>query len=208
MSVRGEIAAPSFVGSSATLRRAFELAAQAHDGQTGSGGKWPYLRHPVRVAEILHATGIGGSALAAALLHDVVEETALTVEDVENEFGPRIAALVAALTDDPSISDWVARKDALRSQVEAAGSEAVAIYVADKLANVRDMRRLYEERGEEAIDLHRAPTLDLRVAAWRADSRMAEERTPQLELVDELVAELDAFDAERGVRTRRRFAAH
>src|SRR5690606_11970552 len=113
------------------------------------------------------------AVVAAAMLHDAVEDGGLTIARVEAEFGARVAALVRALTDDPAIQDWVARKDALRAQVRAAGPDAVAIYAADKLANLRRMRRLYAEHGEDAIRLSKAPTLDARVAAWRADAALA-----------------------------------
>ena len=185
------------------LRRAFAVAARAHANQSGAGGGWPYLRHPVGVAETLHFAGAGETVLVAALLHDVVEDSELSVEGVAEQFGPRVAELVAALTESPVIDDWVARKNALRDQVAAAGADAVLIYVADKLANLRDMRRLYAERGEGAIDLHKAPTLNLRVEAWRADAEMARGVLGAEGLVAELASELDAFEAARRRRPAR-----
>jgi (p)ppGpp synthase/HD superfamily hydrolase len=198
--VVARIDTPGFIRGSATLSRAFEVAAAAHRGQSDREGTGPYLSHPVRVAETLHGLGVGETPIAAALLHDVVEKTSVGEEDVKREFGPEVGALVGALTDDPRIADWSARKAALRAQVEAAGPDAVAIYVADKLANLREMRRLYEERGEAAIDLHKAPSLDARVEAWRADAAMARAAAPQLSLRSELVAELDGFEAQRRSR--------
>lgn len=110
---------------------------------------------------------------------------------------------MAALTEDERIDDWVERKDALRAQVERAGGRAVAIYAADKLSNLREMRRIYAVRGEGAIDLHKAPTLDLRLAAWRDDLAMVARSAPELALAGELQVELGRLEFERSRRRPR-----
>jgi (p)ppGpp synthase/HD superfamily hydrolase len=202
----GSVEAPGFVRGSERLTRAFALAEEAHAGQRITGDDGPYLRHPVEVAELLHRVGVAESVIAAAVLHDVVEDSDLTVAGVAERFDGRVAGLVEALTEDTGIEDWVARKDALRKQVRDAGPEAASIFAADKLANLRDMRRLYAEQGEEATGLHKAPTLDDRVAAWRADAAMAAEVAPELEFLDELRETLDAFERERRARTALRQA--
>jgi (p)ppGpp synthase/HD superfamily hydrolase len=142
---------------------------------------------------------VGEPALVAALLHDVVEDSDFTVGDVTDRFGVAVGELVAALTEDEEIDDWVERKDALRAQVAAAGMPAAAIYAADKLANLREMRTTYAAHGEAAVDLHKAPTLDVRVAAWRSDLELVQDLADR-SLVDELRAELDAFERERATR--------
>ena len=76
------------------------------------------------------------------------------------------------MTEDERIDDWVERKDGLRAQVERAGPRAASIYAADKLSNLRELRRVYAVRGESAVDLHKAPSLDLRIEAWRDDLSM------------------------------------
>src|SRR5262245_4228545 len=68
------------------LRRAYELAERMHRGQTRESGE-PFITHPIAVATILAEFGMDPIALAAALLHDTVEDTALTLEDVEEQFG-------------------------------------------------------------------------------------------------------------------------
>lgn len=134
--------------------------------------------------------------LAAALLHDAVEDSETTVGEVVERFGHVVGELVAALTEDDEIDDWVPRKDALRGQVGEAGPAAAAIYAADKVVNLREMRGTYAAYGEASIDLHKAPTLDLRVAAWSADLALVE---PLAEpgLVAELRAELRGFERQR-----------
>jgi (p)ppGpp synthase/HD superfamily hydrolase len=190
------LTAPACVRDSDLLGAALSVAAAAHSGQTRYDGT-PYLSHPLRVCERLAQSGADEPTLAAALLHDGVEDSELTVGQIVERFGLVVGELVAALTEDERIEDWEKRKDSLRAQVAEAGPAAATIYVADKLANLAEMRLLYGARGEDAIDLHKAPSLDLRVRAWRRDLEMAERLAPDHELLVGLRRGLDAFDAER-----------
>jgi len=189
-------AAPPFVEQSDLLGRALAVAAAAHRDQTRYDGS-PYLSHPLRVCELLAQSGASETTLAAALLHDAVEDSDLTVGRVVEAFGVAIGELVAALTEDASVDNWVERKRGLRGQVAEAGEAAAAIFAADKLANLQETRAMYSVRGEDAIDLHTAPSLDLRVEAWRDDLAMVESVAPSLALNAALRAELDRFGAER-----------
>jgi (p)ppGpp synthase/HD superfamily hydrolase len=181
---------------SEAVRRAFDLAAMVHRGQVRTDGD-PYVAHPVEVSRILSEIGADESTVAAGLLHDGVEDSELTVEEISRHFGDEIAAIVAALTEDDGISDWVTRKDALRAQVERAGERAVAVYAADKLSNLRELRRVYAVRGESAIDLHKAPSLDLRVQAWQDDLAMINRAAPHLPLAGDIDLELERLERER-----------
>ena len=189
-------AAPAFIEQSDLLGRALAVAAAAHRDQTRYDGS-PYLSHPLRVCELLAQCEADETTLAAALLHDGVEDSELSIGAVVEAFGVEIGELVAALTEDDSIDDWVKRKDAIRRQVADAGDAAAAIYAADKLANLQEMRMLYAVRAEAAIDLHKAPSLDLRVRAWSDDLAMIEKVAPSLALIAPLRTELDRFEAER-----------
>jgi (p)ppGpp synthase/HD superfamily hydrolase len=189
-------ASPEYVRESDLLGAALAIAAEAHAGQVRANGS-PYLSHPLRVCDLLAEAGAGERMLAAALLHDAVEDSDLTVESVRARFGGVVAGLVAALTEDDSIGDWVARKDALRAHVAMAGARAAAIYAADKLANLREIGDLYAERGEAVADLHKAPTLDLRVDAWEKDVEMVARVAPSLALLPVLREELTAFESRR-----------
>ena len=182
--------APDLVG------KALATASEAHRDQRRADGA-PYLAHPLKVCELLAHAGADQQTLAAALLHDAVEDSELGVGDVVERFGVEIGELVAALTDDATIADWGARKDALRAQVAEAGPRAAAVFAADKLANVGEMRALYSRHGEAVIDLHKAPTLDLRIHAWEQDAEMVERVAPGLSLVSALRDELAAFRSER-----------
>jgi (p)ppGpp synthase/HD superfamily hydrolase len=199
--VDSDLAEPCFVRErSESLRAAFALARRAHAGQERKGDGTPFIGHPIRVAGLLAGEGFDESVIAAALLHDVVEDSELEVGDIVDRFGAEIGRLVAALTEDERIDDYEERKDAHRDQVAAAGERAAAIYVADKLANLRDMRELYAQIGERAAERFTAPTLDVRVRAWRRDVEMASRVAPGIALLGPLGAELEGFEADRAAR--------
>lgn len=198
-----EAAEPRFVRErSEAVRRAFAFAGRAHAGQRRKDDGSPFIGHPIRVAGLLAAEGFDEAVIAAALLHDVVEDSEHEVGDVADRFGADVGGLVAALTEDARIADYEQRKDAHRDQVEAAGELATAIYVADKLANLRDMRALYTEVGERAAARFTAPSLEVRVEAWRRDVEMASQAAPDLTLLESLRNELDGFEADRAARRR------
>jgi (p)ppGpp synthase/HD superfamily hydrolase len=194
---------PEFVFESDVLSLAFFVAARAHEGHTRGGRGRPYLEHPIEVAELLRIDGCDEAMIAAGLLHDVVENSGLTVGDVVENFGVRVGELVAALTEDPSIDDWEERKEALRGSVADAGPDAAAIYVADKLANLSDWSAVYSEMGEAAVEYFKAPTLDARIRAWRADLEMAERVAPALPMNGCLSSQLSQFVDQRRSAVRR-----
>jgi (p)ppGpp synthase/HD superfamily hydrolase len=198
-----DIEPPSFVLDSDSLCLAFFVARRAHAGQTRGDHGRPYLEHPIQVAELLDEQGYAESTITAALLHDVVEDSGLTVGDVVESFGVPVGELVAALTEDPSVPDWEERKRALRAEVGGAGPDALAIYVADKLANLHDWRVVYAAVGEDAVDYFKAPTLDARIRIWRGDLELAEERVPDLALTPQFRDELEAFERQRTASRRR-----
>jgi (p)ppGpp synthase/HD superfamily hydrolase len=172
------------------IANALEMAERAHAGQTrnGSGGM-AYIHHPVAVAELLAEHGFGEPVVAAALLHDVVEDSEANIEDVAARFGQPVAQLVAALTEDESIEPYRRRKDEHRRHVEAAGGDALAIYAADKLSNIRVLRRTLAKQGESAGEEFEAP-LDVKEGIWAADLEMLRRKAPELPFVEDLAGEL------------------
>src|ERR1700760_582631 len=134
------------------IARALARAEEAHAGQTrnGSGGL-PYIEHPRMVAATLAARGYSDATVAAALLHDVVEDSDTTVEELRAEFGDEIADLVAALSDDESIEDYRARKEEHRARVTEVDGDAFAIYAADKLTNLKTIHESVRREGQAAV---------------------------------------------------------
>ena len=182
------------------VRAALDMARDAHAGQVrnASGGR-PYIDHPVAVAEHLSAH-VADDALAAALLHDVVEDSELGLDDVRACCGERVAELVGVLTDDESIEPYAERKREHRGRVEATGGEAMAIYAADKLTNVKMLRDAYAEQGEQVGEELTVP-LDEKVEVWEQDLEMlsanASESPAVRDLASGLEDQLNALAADR-----------
>jgi (p)ppGpp synthase/HD superfamily hydrolase len=179
------------------VRAALATATEAHAGQIRNGaGGIPYIEHPIAVAELLAEHGWTDEVLAAALLHDVVEDSDKTVAELREQFGEPIGGLVAALSDDETIADWRQRKTEHRARVDSGGEEALAIYAADKLTNVKALRGAYADQGEAVAAELKVP-LEFKIDAWAADLAMLRERAPELAYLDELESELSLFQADR-----------
>ena len=172
------------------IGKALEMADRAHAGQirNGSGGM-AYIHHPVAVAELLAEHGFDERTVAAALLHDVVEDSDVGIDKIEARFGDPVARLVAALTEDESIEPFERRKEAHRCHVAETGGDALAIYAADKLSNIRVLRRAIAGEGESAGEEFEVP-LDVKQRVWADDLEMLRREAPGLPFVDDLAAEL------------------
>ena len=131
---------PPFAEGRPTVRAAVDWAVLMHGGQRRASDRAPFVLHPLEVASLLNGRGFDEEVIAAGALHDIVEKTAARIEDVAERFGPRVAAIVAAVSEDESIEDYEDRKAALREQACAAGVEARAVYAADKISKARELR--------------------------------------------------------------------
>ncbi len=130
------------LSGSQILVKAAYLAAVAHKNQKRKSDESPYINHPLGVAAILAGVGIDDvSTLAAAMLHDVVEDTDVTIEQVLDTFGEKIASIVAEVTDDKSLSK-VERKRGQIAHAPYLSKEAKLVKLADKLYNFRDLQRM------------------------------------------------------------------
>jgi (p)ppGpp synthase/HD superfamily hydrolase len=168
------------------IARALARAGQAHAGQirNGSGGL-PYIEHPRMVAATVVARGYDDPTVAAALLHDVVEDSDTTVAELRAEFGDEIADLVAALSDDEAIESYRERKDEHRRRVCEVDGDALAIYAADKLTNMTTLHTAIEGEGMRVADEYKVP-LTLKLEVWEADAAMLRHEAPELPLLDPL----------------------
>ncbi|HVV89596.1 MAG TPA: HD domain-containing protein [Solirubrobacterales bacterium] len=180
------------------IARALAKATAAHAGQirNGSGGL-PYIEHPRMVAATLAGRGYPDEILAAALLHDVVEDSDTTVEDLRGEFGDAIADLVAALSDDESIGSYRERKDEHRSRIAEVDGDALAVYAADKLANMTTLHAAIEAEGIKVADEYDVP-LGLKLEVWEADAAMLAATAPELTLLDPLATAISRLGADLG----------
>jgi (p)ppGpp synthase/HD superfamily hydrolase len=181
-----EMARADFVERSPLTRDALAFASSRHEGQTRDLDGIPFVTHPVEVACLLHEGGYSDEVVAAGVLHDVLEDTEVERGELEERFGPEVARLVAAVSDDPAIEDHAERKAALRRQVAAAGDRAVAVFAADKVSKARELRARTGHGRFERKD-------EVRIEHYRASLEMLDDLMPGHELVDQLRVELDAL---------------
>jgi len=128
------------------LEKAISFAADKHAGIVRKGSNTPYIAHPLEAFSI--AAGITGDhdILAAAVLHDVIEDTTATLADLEEIFGVRIAELVASESEDkmpglPRSESWKLRKESTVQALQTASLDEKIIVLSDKLSNIRALRR-------------------------------------------------------------------
>jgi (p)ppGpp synthase/HD superfamily hydrolase len=128
------------------IERAMRLAVRAHQGQTRKEGDLPYISHPAMVALILARHGFGDEVIAAGLLHDTVEDTEITSEDLRREFGNDVADIVATVTYDDSLS-WEDQRRAYIETVRLGSEGAKAVATADKIHNAESLLIGHGEQG-------------------------------------------------------------
>jgi GTP pyrophosphokinase len=136
------------------IERAKKRAKEWHDGQERLTGE-PYHTHPFAVAELVKEFFDEIEAITAALLHDVVEDTEATVEDVERLFGPDVAFLVEGLSEDKSITDKAVRKATYHEQLETYGERDERIWYikfCDIIHNIRTIDVKGEEKAQAYLD--------------------------------------------------------
>ena len=136
------------------LDRAIVFAVKAHHNTERRGKGFPYIVHPMEAVEIVATITSDQELLAAAALHDTIEDTDVTVEDIRREFGDRIAALVHAESDQfpEGVSEedsWHDRKQAAIDRLAAASHDAKIVAMGDKLSNMRAIARDYAMKGDE-----------------------------------------------------------
>lgn len=130
-------------------RKALEFALHAHEGQFRKGSVIPYITHPVSVSAILAQYGYEEDLVIAGLLHDVLEDTAVTPTELESRFGEHIVLLVSGVTEKKKDAKglpraWEIRKEEGLRHLGVAQEQVVALKAADALHNVecliRDLR--------------------------------------------------------------------
>lgn len=143
-------------------KQALDYATRAHAGQTRSGGD-PYIGHPVRVANTVKANKRSkniDALISAAYLHDTIEDTDTTHEDLEKMFGGLVASLVQELTSDKEQIDKIGKSQYLAKKMAVMSSYALVIKLADRLDNVQDIatartprwRAKYKAETEHVLD--------------------------------------------------------
>lgn len=142
--------------------KAVKFAVDAHANTERRGKGFPYVIHVFEAMEIAATITNDPVILAATALHDTVEDTDVTLDDIRREFGDRVASLVDAETDKPlpgenESTSWRARKQAAIDRLASAPREAKIVAMGDKLSNMRAIARDYDKKGNRLWDLFHAP---------------------------------------------------
>ena len=198
------------------VERAYETAAYLHREQRRRSGD-AYITHPVAVAEILADLGMGGTTLAAALLHDTVEDTGYSLDSLREDFGDEVAALVDGVTklDKVKYGD-ASTSETVRKMVVAMARDirVLMIKLADRLHNMRTLRWMSEEKQQskarETLEIYAplAHRLGINAVKWELEDlafatlypkmydeivRLVGQRSPQRDLyVDEVITDIEA----------------
>ena len=136
------------------LDKAIIYAVNAHSGVERRGKGFPYIVHPLEAVSIVASITNDQELLAAAALHDVIEDTECTEEDIRKEFGDRIAKLVSSESDlvvegKTESESWKERKQFAIDRLKKLDKDAKIVSIGDKLSNARAMLQDYESMGEE-----------------------------------------------------------
>ena len=136
------------------VSEAIAFAVKAHDGMRRKKSESPYILHPMEAAVIVGTMTDDQNLIAAAVLHDVVEDAGVTIEEIEAKFGKRVRELVGSETEDkradlPPSDTWRIRKEESLDVLKNTDDVAVLIvWLGDKLANMRSIYRDFKVEGE------------------------------------------------------------
>ena len=142
------------------LDRAIVFAVRAHAGTERRSKGFPYIVHPLEAVAIVATMTSDQELLAAAALHDTVEDTDVTLEQIRAEFGDRVASFVAVESDTPILGmseedSWHIRKQAAIDRIASASRDAKMVALGDKLSNMRVIARDYAVQGDALWNLFR-----------------------------------------------------
>lgn len=144
------------------LHNAIVYASEKHNGQVRKGTQIPYIAHILEVSNYLEWGGCEEDTVIAGILHDTIEDTDATVEELNELFGARVADLVAHETEDKTKS-WKERKQATIDGLKTAPMQVKQICCADKLSNIVSMYVDYSNVGEKLWERFNAPKTEI---AW------------------------------------------
>ena len=140
------------------ITKAFDLAYHAHKGQTRKMTDLPYIIHPMEVVLILIKNGASDETIIAGMLHDVIEDTDITLKEIQEKFGDKITRLVNGASEPGNtihaskkelIDSWTSRKKHSINFIKSADVNMKMLSCADKLANVQSMTEDLKVLGEK-----------------------------------------------------------
>jgi myo-inositol-1(or 4)-monophosphatase len=135
------------------VSEAIAFAVKAHDGMRRKKSESPYILHPMEAAVIVGTMTDDQSLIAAAVLHDVVEDANISIEEIEEKFGSRVKELVESETEDkradlpPSVTWRIRKEESLEVLKNTDDIGVLMVWLGDKLANMRAIYRDFKEEG-------------------------------------------------------------
>lgn len=136
------------------VTQAIVFAAKAHDGMVRKKDRTPYILHPLEAAVIVGSMTDDCDVISAAVLHDVVEDTEISIDEIEEKFGSRVRKLVESETEDkradlPPENTWRIRKaESLEKLAACTDKNVLILWLGDKLANMRSFYRIWKTEGD------------------------------------------------------------
>lgn len=137
------------------INKAIEFALNAHQGQVRKGTEIPYVTHPLALGIILAKVGCPDDVIVAGILHDVLEDTPVTLDDLKEAFGTTVANIVEGASEPDKSLPWEERKKHTLEFLGSASQEVRLVALADKLDNIEAMAADYERLGEALWDRFR-----------------------------------------------------
>lgn len=152
------------------VSKAIVFSTMAHDGMRRRNGEIPYILHPMEVAAIVGTMTGNQEVIAAGLLHDVVEDAGISIEEIGENFGARVMELVASETENkreelPPEDTWQIRKEESLEKLRTANdTEILMLWIGDKLSNIRAIYRDFLIEGSSVWNkFHQS---DVNLQAW------------------------------------------
>lgn len=139
---------PKFYISMTLQEKALRLALVAHKEQLRKSDGSPYVAHPIMVGVLLQSNGFSEVVIAAGYVHDVLEDTVVTREQLVLELGSEIAGIVEGVSEDVS-QEWEVRKETYVQDVASASENIKAVSIADKIHNAESIISDYQSKGAE-----------------------------------------------------------
>ena len=130
------------------IHKALEFTAVAHGNQLRKGTHIPYIAHPMEAALILTQAGASDFLIAAALLHDALEDTNTTEDELKDAFGETVVNFVRYMTKNDDLS-WFENRQHSIEKLGTSSREEMMLFLADKLANLRSIAADYAEIGDK-----------------------------------------------------------
>lgn len=174
------------------IEKAMEFAAVKHEGQFRKGTNIPYIIHPFGVAFILQKGKQSDEVIAAGLLHDTLEDTDTTEDELREYFGEEILKLVKAASEPDKSLSWEERKQHTIAELPNRSNEELAVIIADKLHNLRSIQADVEQNGDHVWSRFKRGKRD---QSWyyMAICHEVESRKQEVPFILEFVSEVQKF---------------